>query len=127
MPRHYLVDGQGGGLEMQQRTIAKGDVVVVVSFAPYSREPLSTAEKARTVGARVLAITDSLASPLSLIAEETLLFSILSPSFFPSIAAGIALVEALLELLASRAGKSIVKRMDDVEASLFASGAYLSP
>jgi DNA-binding MurR/RpiR family transcriptional regulator len=75
----------------------------------------------------VLAITDSVASPLSLLAAETLLFSILSPSFFPSVAAGIAVVEAVLELLASRAGKTVVKRIDQAEARLFESGAYLQP
>jgi DNA-binding MurR/RpiR family transcriptional regulator len=122
-----LVDGQGGTLEMQQRAFAKGDVVVVISFAPYSREAVQIAAAAKASQAKVLAITDSLASPLSLLAEETLLFSILSPSFFPSIAAGIAVVEALLELLASRAGKSVVKRIDEAEALLFASGAYLPP
>jgi DNA-binding MurR/RpiR family transcriptional regulator len=120
-----LVDGQGGTLEMQQRAFAPDDVVVVISFAPYSREALAVARAAKAARAKVLAITDSLASPLSLLAEETLLFSILSPSFFPSIAAGIAVVEALLELLASRAGKAVVKRIDDAEAQLFESGAYL--
>jgi hypothetical protein len=35
------------------------------------------------------------------------------------------LTEALLELLASRAGKSVVKRIEQAEAQLFESGAYL--
>jgi DNA-binding MurR/RpiR family transcriptional regulator len=123
----HLVDGQGGTLEMQQRAFAKDDVVVVISFAPYSREALQVVEAARSSRARVLAITDSRASPLSLRADETLLFSILSPSFFPSTAAGVALVEALLELLASRAGKAVIKQVGAAEALLFESGAYLAP
>ena len=123
----HLVDGQGGSLEMQLRALAKGDAVMVVSFAPYSHEALQVAEAAKAAGASLLAITDSVASPLSLIADETLLFSIRSPSFFPSVAAGVALAEALLELLASRAGKSVVKRIDQTEAQLFKSGAYLPP
>lgn len=121
----HLVDGQGGTLEMQQRAFARGDALLVASFAPYSREALQVAEAAKAAGARLLAVTDSVASPLSLIADETLLFSIRSPSFFPSIAAGIAVTEALLELLASRAGKAVVKRIDQTEASLFETGAYL--
>lgn len=123
----HLVDGQGGSLEMQQRAFAQGDAVVVVSFAPYSHEALQVAEAAKAAGASLLAITDSVASPLSLIADETLLFSIRSPSFFPSVAAGVALSEALVELLASRAGKAGVKRIDQAEAQLFESGAYLPP
>lgn len=65
------------------------------------------------------------ASPLSLLADETLLFAIRSPSFFPSAAAGMALAEALIELLASRAGKAMVRRIDQAEMQLSESGAYL--
>lgn len=122
-----LIDGQGGSLEMQQRAMAKGDALVVASFAPYSREALQVAEAAKAAGCKLLALTDSAASPLSLLADETLLFAIQSPSFFPSVAAGTALAEALLELLASRAGKAVVKRIDQAETQLFESGAYLQP
>lgn len=121
----HLIDGQGGSLEMQHRALAKGDALVVISFAPYSREALQVAQAAKAAGCKILAVTDSVASPLSLLADETLLFAIRSPSFFPSIAAGVAVTEALLELLASRAGKSVVKRIDQAEAQLFESGAYL--
>jgi DNA-binding MurR/RpiR family transcriptional regulator len=123
----HLVDGQGGSLEMQQRAFAKGDALVVASFAPYSREALQVTQAARAAGCRIVAITDSLGSPLSLLADETLLFTIHSPSFFPSVAAGVALSEALVELLASRAGKPVVRRIDQAEAQLFESGAYLAP
>ncbi|WP_422087428.1 MurR/RpiR family transcriptional regulator [Variovorax sp.] len=123
----HLVDGQGGSLEMQQRAFAKGDTLVVASFAPYSREALQVTEAAKAAGCRIVAITDSAASPLSLLADETLLFTIHSPSFFPSVAAGVALTEALVELLASRAGKPGIRRIDQAEAQLFESGAYLVP
>ncbi len=123
----HLVDGQGGSLEMQQRAFAKGDALVVASFAPYSREALQVAEAAKAAGLRIVALTDSTASPLSLLADETLLFTIHSPSFFPSVAAGVALAEALVELLASRAGRPGIRRIDQAEAQLFESGAYLQP
>ncbi|AMM23386.1 MurR/RpiR family transcriptional regulator [Variovorax sp. PAMC 28711] len=121
----HLVDGQGGSLEMQQRAMVKGDALVIVSFAPYSREALQVTEAAKAAGCRIVAITDSAASPLSLLADETILFAIRSPSFFPSVTSGFAVTEALLELLASRAGKSVVKRIDRSEMQLFESGAYL--
>ena len=121
----HLVDGQGGSLEMQQRAMVKGDALVVISFAPYSREALQVAEAAKAASCKVVALTDSAASPLSLLADATLLFSIHSPSFFPSITSGMALIESLLELLASQAGKSVVKRIENAEAQLFESGAYL--
>ena len=121
----HLVDGQGGSLEMQQRAFAKGDALLVASFAPYSREALQVAQAANAAGLRIVAVTDSIASPLSLLADETLLFAIDSPSFFPSVAAGVAVTEALVEMLASRAGKPVIRRIDEAEAQLFESGAYL--
>jgi DNA-binding MurR/RpiR family transcriptional regulator len=121
----HLVDGQGGSLEMQQRAFAKGDALVVASFVPYSREALQVAQAAKAAGCRIVAVTDSIASPLSLLADETLLFAIDSPSFFPSVAAGVAVTEALVEMLASRAGKPVIRRIDEAESQLFESGAYL--
>jgi DNA-binding MurR/RpiR family transcriptional regulator len=123
----HLVDGQGGSLEMQLRAFAKGDALLVASFAPYSREALQVAQAAKAAGLRIVAVTDSIASPLSLLADETLLFAIDSPSFFPSVAAGVAVTEALVEMLASRAGKPVIRRIDEAEAQLFESGAYLQP
>lgn len=123
----HLVDGQGGALEMQCRAFERGDALLVTSFAPYSREALAAAQAARDAGCRIVALTDSPASPLALMADATLLFSLHSPSFFPSITSAVALSEALVELLASRAGKGVVKRIDQAESQLFATGAYLEP
>lgn len=126
-PGVHLVDGQAGSLEMQQRAFARGDAVLVASFAPYSREALQVAQAARAAGCRIIAVTDSIASPLSLLADETLRFAVDSPSFFPSATAGVAMVEALAGLLASRAGKAVIRHVDAAETQLFESGAYLQP
>jgi DNA-binding MurR/RpiR family transcriptional regulator len=110
---------------MQCRAMERGVALLVVAFAPYSREALAVAQAARDAGCRIVALTDSPASPLALLADATLLFSLNSPSFFPSITSAVALSEALVELLASRAGKGVVQRIDQAEEQLFASGAYL--
>ena len=39
----HLLDGQGGTLEMQCRAMERGDALLVVAFAPYSREALAVA------------------------------------------------------------------------------------
>ncbi len=124
-PDVQLLDGQGGTLEMQQRAMSVKDALIVISFAPYSREALQVAEAAKQAGCRIVALTDSFASPLSLIAQETLLFSVRSPSFFPSVAAGLGLAEALVQTLASRAGASVVGRINEAERLLHRSGAYI--
>jgi DNA-binding MurR/RpiR family transcriptional regulator len=82
---------------------------------------------ARAAGCRVVAFTDSQASPLALAADASVLFSVASPSFFPSIAAGVAAAEALLEVLVAQAGSAGVRRIERAERDLFDSGAYLQP
>jgi DNA-binding MurR/RpiR family transcriptional regulator len=121
----FLIDGQGGNLEMQARLIEDRDAVVAISFAPYSREALWVIDAAKSAGASVIALTDSEASPLALAAGTSVLFSVDSPSFFPSVAAGVALGEALLELLVVGAGNAAVRKLEDAENQLYESGAYL--
>lgn len=121
----HLIDGQSGGLEMQLRLIEGKDAVVVISFSPYSRESMLIVEAARTVGARIIALTDSKASPLALAADVSVLFSVKSPSFFPSVTAAVAVTEALLELLVVDAGKAGARQIDRAENLLIDSGAYL--
>lgn len=123
----WLIDGHGGGLETQLRPVQAQDVVVAVSFAPYSREALRVAEHARAAGATLVALSDSEASPLALAAQLQLQFAVSSPSFFPSVAAGVALAEALLEQLVADGGGAVVEHIGRVERQLFESGAYLQP
>jgi DNA-binding MurR/RpiR family transcriptional regulator len=121
----HLIDGQMGGLEMQLRPIERRDAVVVISFAPYSREALSVLDAAKAAGAAVVALTDSSVSPLALAADVAVLFAAASPSFFPSIAAAIAVTESLLELLVAEAGDSAAQLIDLAEKQLLESGAYV--
>ncbi|MGH8788490.1 MAG: MurR/RpiR family transcriptional regulator [Cupriavidus necator] len=123
----HLIDGQSGGLEMQLRPIERQDAVVAISFAPYSRESVLVVEAAKAAGARVIALTDSSTSPLALAADVSVLFSAASPSFFPSVAAAVAVTEALLELLVADAGEPVAQQIDRAEQHLFDSGAYLEP
>lgn len=123
----FLVDSLGAGLETQLRAIERQDVLVAISFAPYSREALLAVQHAHAAGASLVALTDSGASPLALQADVMLPFSVASPSFFPSVAAGVALTEALLEQLVAEGGDAVVARIEGVERELFDSGAYLQP
>ena len=120
-----LIDGQNGGLEMQLRSIGKGDVVVVISFFPYSNEMQAIIAHAKRRGARILAMTDSDASPLALAADHTILFSIDSPSFFPSVTSAVSLAEALLGLLVVNGGSEAVANIDRSEQELLELGGYI--
>ncbi|WP_426071753.1 MurR/RpiR family transcriptional regulator [Janthinobacterium sp. DSP2-3-3] len=123
-PSVQLLSGQGGTLEMDLRALQADEAVVVVSFAPYSSEALLVAQTARRAGCKVVTISDSAMSPLALQADASIVIAVDSPSFFPSIVAGVAAVESLVELLVARAGPDAVHAIGAAENQLRALGAY---
>lgn len=121
----HSLDAHAHNLEMQMRPMGPDDVLVAISFAPYSRECLDVAQLARERGVQLVALTDSEASPLARMADHSALFAVDSPSFFPSVAAGIALIEALLEQLVVHGDQALPQRIQHAETALEASGAYV--
>jgi DNA-binding MurR/RpiR family transcriptional regulator len=120
-----LIRGDAGTLEMELRALNAKDAVLVAGFAPYSQESLRVATAAREAGCKVIALTDSTVAPIALQADCTLLFAIDSPSFFPSITSGVAMVEALVEHLLARKGKGAIRALEQTEGQLHRTGAYL--
>jgi hypothetical protein len=60
-----------------------------------------------------------------LAADVSVLFSVSSPSFFPSVAAAVAVTEALLEIMVADGGADVAARIDLAEHALLESGAYI--
>ncbi len=125
--RVSLIDGLASNIEVFTRELTARDCVLLTSFAPYSRESLNVLHAAQRAGARIIAITDSPVSPLAQAAECTLLFSIDSPSFFPSVVSGMGLAECLLAMLVARHGNEAVSKIESAERYLIDSGAYVVP
>ncbi|MCF6629975.1 MurR/RpiR family transcriptional regulator [Raoultella ornithinolytica] len=125
--RVSLIDGLASNIEVFTRELTARDCVLLTSFAPYSRESLDVLHAAQRAGARIIAITDSPVSPLAQAAECTLLFSIDSPSFFPSVVSGMGLAECLLAMLVARHGNEAVSKIESAERYLIDSGAYVVP
>ncbi|HUG56950.1 MAG TPA: MurR/RpiR family transcriptional regulator [Candidimonas sp.] len=125
-PSVSMLRGDAGSLEMELRAISKGDVVVIVGFAPYSRESMRVAQAARQAGSRILAICDSIVAPIALDADCVLAFPTETPSFFPSSSAAVALIEILIEQLLAKGGKQAVNDIARAEDQLHQAGAYLN-
>jgi|SRR5687768_14381147 len=127
MFRHdvVLLGSDGGALEAELAAIGRKDAVVAIGFAPYSRELGPVVEAARRHGASLIAVADSMAAPIARRADVTLRFSTESPSFFPSVAAALAIVEALAATMLARSGPAAAARVRDTESDLQALGAYL--
>lgn len=120
-----LIDGLASNIEVFTREFTSRDCVLLISFAPYSRESLAVLQAAQQAGAKIIAITDSLVSPLAQAADCKMLFSIDSPSFFPSVVSGMGLAECLLAMLVARHGRDAVAKIENAERYLMESGAYV--
>lgn len=120
-----LLGSDGGALEAELAGLGKKEAVVVIGFTPYSRELGPVVDAAQRHGVPIIAIADSVAAPIARPAEVTLRFSTDSPSFFPSVAAALAIVEALAATMLARSGPAAAARVRDTELELQALGAYL--
>lgn len=66
------ITGQGGAIGEQASALQPRDVLLAISFPPYAADTLQVCEQARRLGAKRLAITDSVLSPLARGAELVL-------------------------------------------------------
>ncbi len=83
-----------GKLE-NQHPIRKGDVLLAISFSPYSPETIAMVENASRRGIDVVAITDTIVSPLSKFAQQSLLVSEVDFGAFRSLSATLCLAITL--------------------------------
>ena len=100
-----------GGTEVaagRLMNIGEGDVLLVLSFPRYASDAVTLARYARDRGARVIAITDSLASPLTGPAHLTLLAAAVHPVLSSSSTAALLVIETLVTSL-------MVSRQDHVQ------------
>jgi DNA-binding MurR/RpiR family transcriptional regulator len=100
------------------------DVLIAITSAPYRKEVIETARLAKEQGLCVIAMTDSLASPIARIAEHTFITQVDTPQFFPSSVSLIALLEILLSFVISVASDEIVDRVDTFHKRRHALGLY---
>jgi DNA-binding MurR/RpiR family transcriptional regulator len=91
-----------GGTEVaagRLMNIAKGDVLITMSFPRYARDAVQLTNYARDRGARVIALTDSIASPLAALSDELLLAPASHPVISSSSVAATLMIEALVTSL----------------------------
>lgn len=100
--RVELLSGLGGMYEGHLRGVRAGDVMVVISYTPYAPESQECARVAVSRGARLIAITDSLMSPLAALAAATMVVHESSTFGFRSLTNSICLAQSLFIALAYR-------------------------
>jgi DNA-binding MurR/RpiR family transcriptional regulator len=98
--RAHLLHGIGGMLAEQSQTLSKNDVLIAISFAPYSEETAQVVATARDKGVPIIVITDSLLSPIA--GQATVCFEVHDAEVysFRSLTASMCLAQALTTSLA---------------------------
>lgn len=107
-----------GGWHNRARQYRSGDLVVAMTFPRYHQSPYEILEVAKTRGATALAITDSMIAPIASLADHTLTVRIAGASFNRSLTAGMALINMLLAMLASREEDRVRASLADLDGLL---------
>ncbi len=123
-PNGVLLEDRAGSFGPELLDIAPADVLLAVSFEPYSTETITAVELAQASGARIIAVTDVEFSPLARAADVSFVVGNGSPAFLQSIVAATALVQALATKVFIRAGHEAAMALEKKEALLRARGAY---
>ncbi|WP_241052990.1 MurR/RpiR family transcriptional regulator [Achromobacter xylosoxidans] len=131
-----LIDGLGGASAEDADSLQAGDALVVVSQAPYPSATVRLTTQIAARGVTVLALTDSVTSPVARAARHVLHFARPAEagadapaprgpaSFFHSTAGLLGLAEHLIARLAARGGDEVLQRLAEIETRLQDEGAY---
>ena len=108
----------------QMLRVGEKDVVIGISFPRYSSQTVQAMRFARDRGARVLAITDSAASPLTGTASVTLTAKSDMASFVDSLVAPLSLINALIVAVGRRKKTDVSRTFSTLEQIWSDYGVY---
>jgi DNA-binding MurR/RpiR family transcriptional regulator len=95
--------------------VGPDDVFIGVSFPRYSTRTVKSMRFAKNQGARVIAITDSMDSPLARLADETLVAKSDMASFVDSLVAPLSLVNALIVAIGRKKNQDLATTFSRLE------------
>lgn len=100
------------------------DVLIAITCHPYRSEVIDAVQIAREQGVKVVAISDSPASPIILSAQHGFVVDADTPQFFPSSVSTIALLETLLSFVIAVSSEEIVERVEKFHKRRHQLGIY---
>lgn len=106
---------------------SEGDVVIGISFPRYSQRTVEAMQYVRSRGATVIAITDSMASPLTASASYHLLAKSDMASFVDSLVAPLSLINALLVAVGRKNSDQLSRTFETLEQIWEEYGVYQTP
>ncbi|MEO1551936.1 MAG: MurR/RpiR family transcriptional regulator [Pseudomonadota bacterium] len=100
------------------------DVLIAITTKPYRTEVVEAVQIARNQGLTIIALSDSLASPIIRAADHSFLISSETPQFFPSSVSTLAVLETLLSFVISVGSDTIVDRVETFHKRRLSLGLY---
>jgi DNA-binding MurR/RpiR family transcriptional regulator len=119
-----IVDTRAGIFADQLRGIGEQDSLLVISFPPYTQLTIDAVSYAADAKANIIAITDSVVSPVANAAGHTIIAQNRSNTFYHSFTGALAVVESLLTLLVAKKGGDAVAVAQEAERQLSKVSAY---
>ena len=95
--------------------IGEQDALLVVSFPRYSSRSVKAAHFAHSRGAKVIAVTDSILSPVAELSSSLLLAHSDMPTIVDSLAAPLSVINALLVAISLKRADANRKRLTELE------------
>ncbi|MCF6316148.1 MAG: MurR/RpiR family transcriptional regulator [Marinosulfonomonas sp.] len=102
-----MLHGKFGNLD-HRHAILPADVLIAITFAPYTQETLDLANYAYTQGCDIVAITDAINSPLHHLGATTLTVSEVDVGAFRALTAPLSLAITLAVAVGTRRGAATV-------------------
>lgn len=121
-----LLNSSGMGIAHSFAQLKERDLLIAIGHAPYTRETVDACTLASHHKLRIIAITDSYASPLAAPAETVLITPAGGRFFGNSTAACVILIEALLAMTAAELGQSAVEALKKHERIIDELGVALN-
>lgn len=100
----------------QMINVKQGDLVIGIGFPRYASKTIAALDFSKNKGAKVVAITDSLISPLAAKADLTLIAQSNMASFVDSLVAPLSLINALIISVGMREKENIADIFGSLEA-----------
>jgi DNA-binding MurR/RpiR family transcriptional regulator len=124
-PGVALVSGSPLAIAARTADLGEDDVVVAIDLRRYDRTVLEAVALARDASATIVAITDTLLSPLASYADATLVAAVEGAGPFDSHLGVLAVANALVAGVAGRLRRTATARIDSVEDAWRSTGAVV--
>lgn len=124
LPGLQLIPRHMGSPVDEMMNVGPGDVLLAITFAPYSAETIRALRLAKDNGAQVILISDSELIAPNITADLFLKAAAQSQHFFPCFSGAMVVLEGLLHHLIRQGGDDVRNRIARYEELREDSGAY---